>query len=281
MALFSQVSPTAGKLDLLRDILQHSVYPTSSGTGTLHTLDMLLSSVPASRAEIVSALNRAGAVEVDGALRTICSKARAETLRALMQTAVAQGWELDGRQVQEGECLAALEAALLPADPVVLQAVLRSLCAADPHSAGAGGDGVVRYSASPRSWQLDQRKVRTATARLLLSQPPTGSGPAAWALQDFLLEWGLVTPGLRSAGREDLALLRGVAVATDGGQLVPLPVEAMAGLDVKVSTQLHCLLVMRCLCGLIKVYVYLAGATCRPLRAARALRVGGAGAVPG
>jgi hypothetical protein len=205
---------------------------------------MLLSAVPASKAEIVGALSRAGAVEVDGALRTICRKAQAETLRALMQTAIAQDWDLDSRPVQEADCLAALEAASLPADPVVLQAVLRSLCAADSPTAGA--DGVTRHSAAPRAWQLDQRRVRTATARLLLSQPPPGGGePAGWALQDFLLEWGLVTPGLRSASGEDLALLRGVAVATGDGKLVHLPAEAMAGLDVKVGA--HWLPVVLCL----------------------------------
>jgi hypothetical protein len=75
-----------------------------------------------------------------------------------------------------------------------------------------------------------------ATARMLLCNPvPSGGGQrAAWALQDFLLEWGLVTPGLRSASGEDLALLRGLAVATEDGKLVHLPAEAMAGLDVKV-----------------------------------------------
>jgi hypothetical protein len=236
-------------------LLQDSTYPSTdpSHGGPYYTFQQLLGLVQASRAEIAQALNAAGAVQAEGCIRQVSQEAKSSALQMLLQTAVAQSWDLAA--VEENKCLDTMQEAGLAADVVVCRAVLRTLRASVAVKAwSAEGYNAAADQAPNGVWSLDNSKVRAAAAHLLFHQRRSATGssapsssaasvPASMELEDFLQEWALVCPGLLAAGLSDLAALKGVVVlapstaaASGAAQVVVYcPAEELVSLEPKVS----------------------------------------------
>eukprot|EP00128_Syssomonas_multiformis_P006883 Colp12_sorted_trinity150504_noHs@31181 len=243
----------APKLDILSSLLEpSSVYHPNTDTNTSDapTLTDLSQKVQASRAELIARLRQLGAFELGGQVRTAEKAAFTDHRKALLETAITQGYVTSSGvcQVDEGACLAAMRASSFEADSVLLQCVLRSL-SEETQSGKAGGPLQLQLPqhSEPGHWTLDARKLKVAAAQMLFEEERSKTGTAgrgksqvAVSLADFLLEWRLRTPGMRlqeEVPPEDLLLLRGVAVLVEGREgktLHYLPVGDLQALDAKV-----------------------------------------------
>ena len=260
-----QLVQVPGRLDQLRALLSTAVYPAADETSCLcFSLKEILERVQASRKEIISALVSMEALEVEGKVRVICETAQRDTLQALLQILVEKQWKTaDDAQLKETDCLEALKEAQLSADPVVVQAVLRSL--SSTAAAGPGGEALPAFG-TPSTWTLDPLKIASATAHMVFQQrykdcqgtssiaSPASASGVRMGRVDFLSEWSLVAPSdclapssSTGSSAQDgeaavLALLAdGIAVScaeAGGAVLTYLPVCAMRALGAKVGALL-------------------------------------------
>lgn len=200
------------------------------------TLSDLLQRVQASRQELVARLRQLGAFELAGRVRTAAKGPLADHCKALLETAITQGWAGPSGlcEVDERQCLVAMQAASFEADPVLLQCVLRGLATAD--STADTPLQLARHS-EPGHWVLDAKKLKIASAQMLFEEEKSKNTAVSLSLGDFLLEWRLRTPGMRlqdEVSTEDLTLLRGLAVLVGDNVLHYLPAEELQALDAKV-----------------------------------------------
>jgi hypothetical protein len=183
----------------------------------------------------MSALVALEADEIEGKICVVDPTSYWETVELVMQTIIAQRWDLGA--VDEAECLRTLNDGPVAVDAAVLQCALRRL--SDTANAANALPALTKVTSV---WKLDAARVRAASAELLLrkrcSSVPRSSAQGGWprsrmGVQEFLEEWGLVTPGVSAVSESDLTQLRGIALV-QGQEVLYMPSKEMVQLSAKV-----------------------------------------------
>ena len=194
---YYEVKPMAGRIGGIKDLLQNHQYEglereASKDKSLFLTQNALWKNTQASDTEMETALHALGVVQLEGFMRMISPKAANEVCRELLDTAIVSSWDLS--RIVLSQCHAAMPSA----DRVILHHVLNSLGTTDPSDA------------SGETWVLDSDKVAKKTAHMLFEHRESGGNVYdLWPVQDFLLEWGARTPGLKKNPEE---LLNGIAI---------------------------------------------------------------------
>lgn len=221
-------------------------------SGTLYSPAELQQLVQASQEEIVTMLVSMGAVEVAGKVRVVAQETVHSVIAVLLETIIAQQWSLQA--VSEQECLGALQASSVSADPVVLQCALRLL---SRPVTGSKAEAIPVLPQPAATWALEHNLLKQAAAHVVFQELRAGLSAEAQAakapvqvrVEDFLQEWTLRTPGfsLQEVADADLALLAGIAVRTKTAGLAAeeetlfyMPMKELQGADAKVIQQLSC-----------------------------------------
>jgi hypothetical protein len=215
-----QIKPTLAKFDKLNSLLSVTQYmgfleeqQSPVNTDVLPTKDSLHKTVQASVAELDVYLNSKDVVEVGGKLRLLSKGAVLEAMSVLFNTILIESWTIDS--IDERLC----SVKMTDIDSVVVKHVLKLL-----------GD------CNGQSWNLDQKKVLSASANLLFNRKYCDSSgkPVSYHIikmllkfyfifsfqilapvQEFLQEWSQMTPGVTCSGPSMAAhetLLRGMAL---------------------------------------------------------------------
>lgn len=215
---FYEAKPTKPRTEMVEKLLEPYIFNGNEDSSTVGrvgkegvTKDTLRRTVQASEKELNDALFVMGAVEMDGYMRLVTKSALLEAMQALFNTIIENSWSLNG--LDSGT----LAAALPDVNPAVLQYILTKLGCVSESSIGSSSDGGSSSSSSVM-WNLKQESVLKYSAHIVFTSQ-LQNNPTQWPAGDFLLNWQLRSPGIRTATemKKHTELLKGIAVLHNKG----------------------------------------------------------------
>ncbi|KAL3685004.1 hypothetical protein R1sor_003026 [Riccia sorocarpa] len=156
-------------------------------SGRLVTWDELSASIQASDSQLKEELKKLGAAEIGKYWRTVDPGYMQNLLEILLNTAVQDDWSL--KALREAEVVRRLEGDGFPPQ-VVVSCLEKFGVQVQPAS---GEDGSTSHETAHGGqetavWALDEGKICGQYAKILLSMKPK------WKVEEFIEEWGLITP---------------------------------------------------------------------------------------